>query len=381
MNKQMPASEILLKLIHAGECPKDAITASMKSTGKDAIGCFPIYAPEEIVYAAGYLPVGMWGGQTQGSRSDMYLQSFCCSIMKANMEQALSGQYGFLSGVIITAFCDTLKCIIEDWKVALPELDIIPIVYPQNRKSKAGRVFMKEEFQRVQHEIERLSGKPVTEQQLAAAVDVYDEYRKTVREFADIVSKHTDLITSRDRHMIIKAAWFMDKKEYTDMLRTVVEWLESLDEQHAGGKKVILTGLICEPAEIYDILAENKLYVAADDLAHESRQFRNETDVSGSAVDRMVERIAEQDGCTFLYDSSKSRGNVIKELVEKYEADAVIFCQLKFCDPDEFDYPIIKKEMEAAGIPMLYLEIEQQMSSLNQTRTRIQSFAEMLAEQ
>lgn len=380
MNKETPVSEILQKLINAGECPKVAITASMRSTGKDAVGCFPIYAPEEIVYAAGYLPVGMWGGQMQGSRADMYLQSFCCSIMKANMEQALSGQYGFLSGVIITAFCDTMKCIIEDWKVALPELDIIPIVYPQNRKSDAGRTFMKAEFQRIKQEMERLSGKPVTEQQLADAVDVYDEYRRTVRKFADIVSEHTDLIGSRDRHMIIKAAWFMDKKEYTDMLKTVIEWLETFDVHHINGKKVILTGLICEPAEIYDILAENDLYVAADDLAHESRQFRNETDTAGSAFDRMVERIAQQDGCTFLYDSHKSRGDILKELVRKHEADAVIFCQLKFCDPDEFDYPIIKKEMEAADIPMLYLEIEQQMSSLNQIRTRIQSFAEMLSE-
>ena len=51
---------------------------------------------------------------------------------------------------------------------------------------------------------------------------------------------------------------------------------------------------------------------------------------------------------------------------------------MKFCDPEEFDYPIYKKELEAAGIPMLYLEIDQQIDSFEQIRTRVQSFTEML---
>ena len=51
---------------------------------------------------------------------------------------------------------------------------------------------------------------------------------------------------------------------------------------------------------------------------------------------------------------------------------------MEFCDPEEFDYPIYKKELEAAGIPMLYLEIDQQIDSFEQIRTRVQSFTEML---
>jgi benzoyl-CoA reductase/2-hydroxyglutaryl-CoA dehydratase subunit BcrC/BadD/HgdB len=52
---------------------------------------------------------------------------------------------------------------------------------------------------------------------------------------------------------------------------------------------------------------------------------------------------------------------------------------MKFCDPEEFDYPIIKEIIEKAGIPLLHIETEQQLDSYEQIRTRIQSFAEMLA--
>ena len=66
------------------------------------------------------------------------------------------------------------------------------------------------------------------------------------------------------------------------------------------------------------------------------------------------------------------------DMVKETGADAVVVCMMKFCDPEEFDYPIYKAQLEEAGIPMLYLELDQQIESFEQIRTRIQSFAEMV---
>lgn len=50
----------------------------------------PYYAPEEIVYAAGYLPVGMFGSQKpQIAAARTYLPPFACSLMQADMELQL----------------------------------------------------------------------------------------------------------------------------------------------------------------------------------------------------------------------------------------------------------------------------------------------------
>ena len=66
------------------------------------------------------------------------------------------------------------------------------------------------------------------------------------------------------------------------------------------------------------------------------------------------------------------------DMVREKDARAVVVCMMKFCDPEEFDYPVYKKELEQAGIPVLYLELDQQIESFEQLRTRIQSFSEML---
>ncbi|MBR0598070.1 2-hydroxyacyl-CoA dehydratase subunit D [Sinanaerobacter chloroacetimidivorans] len=371
--------QLIRELEEIGENPRPSILKSMKETGKEAVGCFPIYTPEEIVYAAGMLPVGMWGGQIVGRQSDRYLQSFCCSIMKANTEQALIGSYDFLSAVILTTFCDTLKCIVENWKVALPQLCLIPMVYPQNRKIDAGKQFMREELMRVIAELEKVTGREITVKALEESVELYDEYRRTMQEFVDLVPEHQELLSAKRRHLIIKAAYFMDKKIYTEKLKKLIQEIKKMPVEQGKKKKIIITGLISEPQGMLDILTENGMVIVADDLAHESRQFRSIAPKKGDALDRMTERLALQDGCAFLYDEAKSRGSMLIDMVKKYDADGIIFCQLKFCDPEEFDYPIIKKELQLKEIPTLYIEIEQQMDSLEQLRTRIQSFAEMLA--
>ena len=68
----------------------------------------------------------------------------------------------------------------------------------------------------------------------------------------------------------------------------------------------------------------------------------------------------------------------IIDAVKKYGADAVVVCMMKFCDPEEFDYPILLQEFEAAGVKNLYIEVDQESTAFEQVKTRIQTFAETL---
>lgn len=372
-------TEIISELETAAEHPRQTILRAMRETGKQAVGCFPIYTPDEIVHAAGLLPVGMWGGPARGRLADRYLQTFCCSVMRANTEQALQGDYNMLSAVILTAFCDTLKCVSENWRIAAPHLGLIPMVYPQNRKSEAGKRFLREELLRVSDELETITGRRASPESLEESVDIYDDWRAAMNAFVAAAPSYPRVIDAKKRHLILKAALFMDKKAHTERVRHILEQLGQLPAETNNQKRVVLSGLLCEPTGILDILTENGMQIVADDLAQESRQFRTVAPREGDALQRMVTRISMQDGCAFLYDSEKSRGRRLVETARLAKADGVIFCQLKFCDPEEFDYPIIKKELAAAGIPLLHVEIEQQMDSFEQIRTRVQSFAEMLA--
>ena len=371
------AQKVIDHLCEQALHPARTIAESCKTTGKEAVGCFPIYTPEELVYAAGFLPVGMWGGNTEIKLADRYLQGFCCSIMRANIEYGMRGTYNQLKAILLPTLCDTLKCICENWKVAVPQVPIIPVVYPQNRNIAAGEQYIKDEFERIRAELAKISGHPVSDQALEEAFDLYEDWRSAMRDFCEVAASYPKTINAKVRHLVIKAAWFLDKEAYTLQIRELTEALRKMPEETCA-VRVVATGLTAEPVGVLDLLAENDIAIVADDLAQESRQFRTPARPSGDALSKMAWRIMDQRGCPFLYEAEKTRGQMLIDQVKKYHADAVITLLMKFCDPDEFDYPIYKEELENAKIPHLYLEVEQQMDSFGQIGTRIQSFAEML---
>ena len=361
--------------------PAAAAHMASESTGKDLIGCFPMHAPEEIIYAAGCIPVGMWGGKSEIQLADRYLQSFCCSIMRVNLELGLRGVYNMLKAAVIPTFCDTLKCMLENWKVAVPQVPAIGITYPQNRQIKAGIDFTISEMKRVKGELEKILGRVITDRQVEKAFLVYEKYRTTMREFSSVAAEHPDLITVKKRHLLIKAGLFMDKAVYTELMEEIVEGLRKEPAAIFSGPKVVMTGLLAEPVEVLEIFDENQFAVVGDDLSMGSRLFRTPTRSGEGITDvylQMAYRIADMKGDTFLYEEEKTKGQMLKEMVRENHADAVVIMMMKFCDPEEFDYPIYKNELDQAEIPQLYLELDQQLDTYEQIRTRVQSFAELL---
>jgi bcr-type benzoyl-CoA reductase subunit C len=371
--------EIISTLEETSRHPEEAVIREMKDTGKKVVGCFPIYTPEEIIYAAGLLPVGLWGGQTEIKLADKYLQSFCCSIMRENMEQGMNGTYNFLDAIIIPIYCDTLKCICENWKVAVPNTYLIPIVYPQNRKTKEGIEYLVSQFEKLKSELEKISGKEITKKDLNESIQIYEEYRRIMQQFTDMVKRYPVTLNAKRRHLIIKAAYFMDKIRYNHLIKELMTELKHQPEEDQNEIGVVITGIIAEPEAILDVLVQNKMFIVADDLAQESRQFRLCVSLGETPLEKLAYRMTEQ-SCSLLYDDKKTRGQLLIDLVRENNAKGVIVSMMKFCDPEEFDYPIYKKELEEAEIPTLYLEIEQKMDSIEQIRTRIQSFAEITTE-
>lgn len=373
--------QLIDKLCRASDHPKEAVLRAMKISGRKAVGCFPVYTPDELVDAAGFLPVGMWGGGGETPLVGQYLQPFCCSVMKANMSQAMNGTYDMLSAVLIPTFCDTLKCVCENWKAAIPHIPVFPMVYPQNTGSTASAEYLENELIRVRKKLELLAGRAIDEQKLVESWNRFEACRAKMREFTALAASHPDVIGIGVRHKILKAYYFMDKTEYSETLAAVNEKLRQRKTPPAGDLiRVVATGLMLEPDAVISALEKNGICIAADDLSQESRSFRIPGTGEGTILQRMAGRFLAQRGDPFLCEQQKSRGRRLAELVRQTQADGVLIAMMKFCEPEEFDFPVYKKELEREGIPYLYIELEQSMSSAKSIETRIEGFVEVLNE-
>mgnify|MGYP004519294509 FL=1 len=347
--------------------------------GQKIVGCFPPYAPEELVYASGLLPMGMWGGYTELKLAKSYLPPFACPIMQANMEFALNGKYSGLQAVIIPAICDTLRCMTQNWRFGVPRIPMIPIVYPQNRTSAASVDYLISEYEHVLVMLSTITGKMMTEKALCRTIELYNEHNAVMREFSALAAKHLDIITPTVRHGIMKSAFFMDKAEHTASVKKINAGLKALPEHKFSGKKVILSGISSEPKELLEILEENGIAVVGDDLAQESRQYRTDTPLSGGgALKRLALQWQKRTCCSLIHELGQPRGTYLSELCRERQADGVINCLMKFCDPEEYDQPWLEADLRQAGYPCLTIEVDPLNKSFEQLRTRIQTFAEML---
>lgn len=347
--------------------------------GKKVIGCFEPYTPEELVHASGMIPLGLWGGQTDLKLVKSYLPPFACPIMQANLELGLNGTYKGLSGVIIPAICDTLRCMTQNWRFGVPDIPMIPIVYPQNRASTASTDYLISEYENVLVMLATITGQMMTEKALFRTIEIYNEHNAVMRDFTTLAVKHLDIITPAVRHAIMKSALFFEKSEHTAIVKEINESLKALPDYNFVGRKVILTGITGEPDAFLEILTKNKLAVVGDDLAQESRQFRTDIPINGGGgLKRLALQWKNRTCCSLIHELGKPRGSLLRELCQQTQADGVINCLMKFCDPEEYDQPWLEADLNKAGYHCLTVEIDPLNTSFEQLHTRIQTFAEML---
>lgn len=360
--------------------PKDRLDF-YEAKGKKMIGCLPVYCPEELVYAADMVPFGIWGSEIEVSQSKKYFPAFICSILQTSLEMGLRGDLDQLSAVMIPILCDSLKCMGQNWKQGVKNVEFIQVAHPQNRKLEAGVEFLMAQYNKIKTRLEEISGNEITEDKLNDAIEIYNEYRKTMREFVDVAAQYPDLISPSQRNDVIKSSYFMEKSEHTKMVKELIEECKKQPMKEWDGLKVVTTGIIADSPSILKIFEENDIAIVADDIAHETRQFR--TDVPGceNPVEALARQFAAMEGCSVLYDPDKKRGDIITDQVKRHSADGVIVLMTKFCDPEEYDYPIMKKVFDQHEIPSILIEIDQQMSNYEQARTMIQTFSDMFVKQ
>ena len=369
---------ILERMNHAVTHIQETVLAE-KAKGRKVIGCTPVFVPEELVYATGALPIGVWGSEdVVYTRSAEYLPAYACSVVQGILELSASHLYDCLDAVLLTGLCDTLKCMSQILQFSAPQLRFVFVRYPQNYRLEGGVQYLSNEFQRVKTQLEEITGTAVTEQMLHDSIELYNADRIELQKFSSLLAQKPGLLSCRDRHAVFKSRLYMDVREHLNLLYVLNETLSAVPAPDFHGIRTYMSGVMTEPVALLDIMDELGFSVVGDELLQESRQFRQLVPQALSQVERLARYIQNIRGEAFLYDPQKERCGIIAEECLQRQAECVIFVQMKFCDTDEYDYPWIRKAAEAAGLSVLNLEIEQNMTSFEGVRTRLQAFAELL---
>ena len=377
------STEVLLNEFKEVSEHPHVVLSEYKKQGKKVIGVLPYYAPVELVVAAGMVPMGIWGSNNKTiSMAKEYCATFYCTIAQLALEMLLDGTMDQLDGIITPTICDTLRPMSQNFRVAMKDkLPCIFLAHPQHRKPAFGLQFTVDQYTHVKNELEKIAGTAITDEALREAIKVMNRSRAARREFVKLAGQHPDAVSAVNRSAVLRAAWFMEPVPFAEKLEALNAELKALPECKWTGKKIVTSGIICDNPKLMQILDDNQIAIAADDVANESRPCLVDAAETGDPMMALAQQFADQDYEVLLYDEHSNqnrRGEYVANLVKNSGAQGLVLFMQQFCDPEEMEYPYLKKALNAAGIPHIKLGVDQQMRDFGQASTALEGFADVL---
>ena len=349
--------------------------------GKKAVGVFPYYAPEEIIYAAGIVPFGVWGGQGPIEKAKEYFPTFYYSLALRCLEMALDGTLDGLSANMLTTLDDTLRPLSQNYKVSAGrKIPMIFLNHGQHRKEEFGKKYNATIFAKAKQELEQICDVKITDEALKEAFKVYNENRALKREFIKLAATHPQTIKASDRTYVLKSGYFMLKDENNKMLKELNDKLKAMPQENWDGVKVVTSGIITDNEGLLEVFDNYKVCIVADDVAHESRALKVDIDLSiDDPMLALADQFARMDEDPILYDPDiTKRPKYLLDIAKDNGGDGCLLFMMNFNDTEEMEYPSLKKAFDDAKVPLIKMGYDQQMVDFGQVKTQLETFREIV---
>ena len=369
---------ILDELQGIAEGPFSYLLNWKRRTGKKILGYFCTSTPEEIIQAAGLLPVRILGSKESISLASRHLQSYSCSLIRSSLEGALKGELNFLDGTVFPHTCDSIQRLSDIWAENLRFPFHWDIVLPVKLHTESARSYLIHELRRFRSGLQEFIGWAISDEDLRAAIAKANENRSLLRECYRRRENHPGIFSGAEFLALVKTATSLPKEEHIAKLRELLAHTQGKEPSSPEGVRLFLAGSVCDQAPILDLFEASGASIVGDDLCTGWRYIAEDVSREGDPVEALADRLIWKVPCPCKYNPGIDRSEDFLKRVTASRAQGVVFILLKFCDPHAFDFPYLKGKLDERKIPNLLLEIEPGGVPLGAVETRLQAFVETL---
>lgn len=364
--------------------------AKARADGAKVVGWFNYNVPEELLYALDLIPVRLGTG---GSDKLVELGSRYISTKNCVYVRQLVGLFAKKTDPYITnvdAVAVDATCI-QTYRVAelisyYFKVNTIILGVPRNFASPEGKRYFEAELQRFTAELEDFAGKKLEKQKLAEAIALYSEIRSAIQTLYKYQAADGAPIKWREVFNVVHAGYYLDRKQYLSLLKELVKELE---QKHGapintgeGRGRILLSGSIIPPQDtkLIDIIEQLGGRIVVDDLWSGLNSVLN-VNVKAPTVSAIAEAYISRvphAALPYLDLASDKRIANLKQLIEQYKAQGVIYHTLRYCDAFTFKAIETKNLLKQQNIPLLEIHTEYAGSDYEAIRTRVEAFIEVL---
>jgi len=371
-----PLEEILYECRELLEDVDFPTVKRWREGGGKVIGHFQVYFPEEIVHAAGMLPLKIRGAQVEATQSDSRFGSYLCSIMRTSLEIALSHRVE-LEMFVTHPICDAARNLGAVWgrNFSYP----CQILYlPQNANSRHARTYLRGEYERLLKMVEDIAGRPVTAPDLNQSISLFNRNRALLRELYAIKRESPWLLSADEGYVLTALAGILPREEHNHLLETVLPLVRRRTGKQQDKIRVVFEGGFCEqpPLDLIRSIGRS-CYLVDDDLLIGLRWILEDIPAGGDPLQALADAYLDNSSYSPVqHDLRKPKEKMLLQRLQRAQAQAAIVTAAKMCEPGLEDQVAYIHALDEAGIPYFVGEFEENMTSFDSVEIQLETFVE-----
>jgi benzoyl-CoA reductase subunit C len=361
--------------------PKTKEIMEYKTQGKKVFGWLCTYVPEEVILAAGGLPVRITGYNQEMELEDgnAYLYINNCSFSRSCLQLGLRKEYDFLDGVVGGSTCDGARRLFDLWRHYLNPPFFQVLTVPRKSHERAHELYYSQ-VEDFKNHLEEYTGVIVTDEALLNAIRVMNESRALLKELYALRALDQPLISGAETMEVLNASFRMPKEQFNGYLRDLIAELKKSGRGYPVQARLMLIGSVMTNPEFVKSIEELGVVVVTDELCTSTRYWSDPVILEGArnplyAISR---RYLNNFPCARMYPSTDRFDRIVK-LAREARVDGIISETIRYCVPYAHDIPLLSDRLKSENIPLLTLDVEYGTSGSGQIRTRVQAFLEMVA--
>ena len=363
--------------------------STLKQKGSKIVGYnIGDFVPEELIYAAGAIPVcQIHGGEPDSvDAAHSVIPRHICPFARAQIgHRWLKEQpyYELVDMLIIAISCKHLKKAADVWNY-FTDVPIHRVGLPPSNQFDHDRLYFIDSLQRMREALEKLTGNQITEEKLRRAIALYNRMRKLLQEINLKRQTNPGCMSSLDFIKLNHASYLLDPETMVKELQEICSRLEKAEIQASAHK--IRLFLVAPNVAYGDYNLFKSVSAAGAEICGEQicEGVRTYTTNVEENEDNPMEALAEkylanrEVPCAFSINSLLPRFEKIVRKAKELKADGVLFYQLRLCETYDIESVYFAKHLKEHNLPMLKIESEYEISNQQQNKTRIEAFLETL---
>ncbi|PKM72781.1 MAG: 2-hydroxyacyl-CoA dehydratase [Firmicutes bacterium HGW-Firmicutes-16] len=363
-----------------------------KDEGGIALGYTCYHMPEVLLNLGKCFSVRLRAPRTGSMElATYYMSNATCEYARALLERGLEGGYKFLDAMAGVDACECMNRSMENMELlgtSDPEKKCFfwcNMEVPTSDNEDCVKQVVEQVSRKVLKPLHENYGVDVSDGEIREAVAEHNEVCRLITEIGDFRKLDNPPITGYEFHILTLISYTCPHYLIIKKLRETLEELKTRepDKKKNFRIKVVLVGSEIDDPELVSLIEESGALVVADRFCYGSFPGRQEIILKDEepALTQVCRQYLESTLCARHTAQHKvqKRLDFAAQLKDEYNADGIIYEQIKFCTYWSYERALASHVMQNEyGIPTLSIDRPYMSRTSGQLRTRVQAFVESI---